>query len=66
MREYDDFLIQKTNSDFRSGFEIPESELGSYLFPEQKYIVKKAIWHGRFAIYGDCGVGKTAMQLTFT
>ena len=33
------------------------------LFDFQKYIVKKALKAGKYAIFADCGLGKTPMQL---
>lgn len=60
---YNEFLEYKLKSTIRSGFEIDESYLNPILFPFQKYIVKKALSHGRFAIFSECGTGKTLMQL---
>jgi len=33
------------------------------LFPFQRFIVEKALRKGRYAIFADCGLGKTLMQL---
>ena len=33
------------------------------LFPFQKFIVKRALKAGKYAIFADCGLGKTLMQL---
>lgn len=62
---YADFLETKKRKQILSGFDINESELNKNLFPFQKYIVKKAIQCGRYAIFADCGLGKTLMQLEF-
>jgi DNA modification methylase len=62
---YTEFLQTKKKSFLESGFEINESELNSNLFDFQKYIVKRALKCGRFAIFADCGLGKTLMQLSW-
>jgi len=56
----------KKKSFIESGFEINESELNSNLFDFQKYVVKTALSKGRFAIFADCGLGKTLMQLSWS
>lgn len=60
---YSDFLKQKQKSIVHSGFEIQESELNPLMFPFQKFIVKRALNAGKYAIFADCGLGKTFMQL---
>jgi len=61
--EYEKFLATKQKSHTKSGFEIDESQLNSKLFPFQKFIVKRALHYGKYAIFADCGLGKTLMQL---
>lgn len=61
--DYKEFLKQKVKSVQESGFEVNESELNAGLFPFQKWIVKRALKKGRYAIFADCGLGKTFMQL---
>jgi DNA modification methylase len=63
--DYNKFLETKKKSFISSGFELDENELNSNLFEFQKYIVKTALQKGRFAIFADCGLGKTLMQLSF-
>ena len=63
---YTDFLKTKKKSFLESGFEINENELNSNLFDFQKYVVKTALSKGRFAIFADCGLGKTLMQLSWS
>jgi len=60
---YQEFLSKKKKSIIESGFEIDQEELNNNLFDFQKYIVQIAIRKGRFAIFADCGLGKTLMQL---
>ena len=61
--EYNDFLKQKEKRHIESGFDVYESDLNNNLFDFQKHIVKIALKKGRFAIFADCGLGKTLMQL---
>lgn len=63
--DYQEFIQSKMIKVKKSGFEVNESELNSNLFDFQKFIVKKALSHGRYAIFADCGLGKTLMQLEF-
>ena len=65
MNEYHEFLETKKKSFISSGFELDENKLNSNLFDFQKFIVKTALQKGRFAIFADCGLGKTLMQLSF-
>lgn len=61
--EYNEFLKSKVKAHIASGFDVSEDELNLHLFPFQKYIVKTALKKGRYAIFADCGLGKTLMQL---
>jgi DNA modification methylase len=60
---YEEFLESKQRNVISSGFEIDESELNKSLFPFQSFIVKRALKAGKYAIFADCGLGKTFMQL---
>lgn len=60
---YEEFLAKKVKSIRDSGFDIEDKKLNKHLFPFQKYIVKQALKKGRYAIFADCGLGKTLMQL---
>ena len=60
---YEDFLKTKQRSIVQSGFE--SNELNTNLFPFQEFIVKRALKAGKYAIFADCGLGKTLMQLTW-
>ncbi len=64
MNSYSEFLIKKQIQDTPSGFEANGS-IGEYLFPFQKDIVRWSLRRGRSAIFADCGMGKTIMQLEF-
>ena len=60
---YDDFLDRKTHAGAAHGFD--PIWLPPQLFPFQISLVTWAIQKGRSAIFADCGLGKTAMQLTW-
>lgn len=60
---YSEFLESKKKHHKLSGFDIDESELNTHLFDFQKYIVINALKAGKYAIFADCGLGKTIMQL---
>lgn len=61
--DYLDFLKTKQKSIIKSGFDIDDLHLNSNLFDFQKFIVKRALKAGKYAIFADCGLGKTLMQL---
>lgn len=61
MKEYIEFLEGKKKSIQESGFEV--ENLNSHLFDFQKYVVKRALKAGKFGVFGDCGTGKTLIQL---
>ena len=61
--EYLEFLGQKRDVLIHSGFEINEKVLNDSMFPFQKWIVKRALKQGKFAVFADCGLGKTLMYL---
>lgn len=63
LQGYYDLLEQKKQSRIESGFNVSEDELSAHLFPFQKYCVKRALAVGRFAMFEDCGLGKTIQQL---
>lgn len=59
--EYHDFLERKQKRHTLSGFEA--ENLNTHLFPFQDFIVRRALKAGKYAIFADCGLGKTLMQL---
>lgn len=60
---YQEFLNQKTHEGAAHGFE--PVWMPPQLFDFQVSLVTWAIRKGRAAIFADCGLGKTAMQLTW-
>lgn len=63
LQNYNAFLETKKQARIESGFDIEEKELNPLLFPFQKYCVKRALQAGKFAMFEDCGLGKTVQQL---
>ena len=59
--KYEEFIETKKIEDEASGLD-PEN-INHHLFDFQKDIVKWALRRGRAAIFADCGMGKTIMQL---
>lgn len=63
MVDYQEFLKQKQQYGARSGFDplwMPD-----FLFDFQTYLVDWSVKLGRAAIFADCGLGKTPMQLVW-
>lgn len=61
--KYSDFLKTKKKEFISSGFDIKDEELNPKLKDFQKYCVRIALKKGRFALFEDCGLGKTFQQL---
>lgn len=60
---YDEFVESKRIYVRPSGFEVDRAALNPQLFPFQRDIVRWALRRGKAAIFADCGLGKTPMQL---
>jgi DNA modification methylase len=60
---YKEFLKTKQKTHILSGFDVDENKLNRKMFDFQKFIVKRALKAGKYAIFADCGLGKTLMQL---
>lgn len=64
MSSYEEFLRGKAELAAPRGFEPGRAvPLGGELFPWQRDIVRWACRRGKAAIFADCGLGKTVMQL---
>ena len=61
--DYNEFLDSKRLAQKPCGFE--PQDLNGHLFPFQRDIVTWACRKGRAAIFADCGMGKTIMQLAW-
>ena len=62
--KYSKFLNKKTHLNYNCGFE-PDF-IPSYLFDFQKELVAWSCNMGRSAMFADCGLGKTLMQLVWS
>ena len=63
IKDYLAFLEKKKTQRVESGFELTDEQLNPMLFPFQKYCVRRALAVGKFALFEDCGLGKTIQQL---
>ena len=62
--DYEEFIKQKSESTLHTdGILVDADELNPMLYPFQRDIVRWALAKGRAAIFADCGLGKTPMQL---
>jgi DNA modification methylase/superfamily II DNA or RNA helicase len=61
--KYEEFILSKIKSVSHSGFDT--DDLNPNLFDFQRFIVKRALNAGKYAIFADCGLGKTLMQLSW-
>jgi DNA modification methylase len=61
--EYNEFIESKKRQIQNNGFEINRSDLNPKMFEYQKDITQIAIKKGKYAVFADCGLGKTFIQL---
>jgi hypothetical protein len=61
--DYEFFLDSKRQSGGMTGFK--PTSIPDYLFDFQKYLVDWSLRKGKSAIFADCGLGKTPMQLVW-
>lgn len=64
--DYLNFIKKKDFLTQSSGFDFDVTELNHAMFDFQKDIVRWALKKGRSAIFADCGLGKTLMQLEWS
>lgn len=62
--DYESFIAGKSQIESVDGF-VPDS-LPGFLFDFQSYLVRWALSKSRAAIFADCGMGKTPMQLAWS
>ena len=62
---YERFIAEKEQLSEDYGFEVNAALLPDVLFDFQRDIVRWALAKGRAAIFADCGLGKTLMQLSW-
>lgn len=65
MTSYREFLAGKHVRHADAGFEAIESRFPAMMFDWQRRVVRQACKAGRYAIFADCGLGKTLMQLAW-
>ncbi|GAB3341839.1 hypothetical protein GCM10027299_56140 [Larkinella ripae] len=65
MTSYEALIDAKRQRAVESGFAVNQSRLNASLFDFQRFIVALALKKGRFALFEDCGLGKTIQQLAW-
>ena len=60
---YAELLEVKAQLECRQGFK--PTFLPDFLFDLQKAMVERAVRYGRYALFEDCGLGKTAQELVW-
>lgn len=63
MNKYEQFIKNKAFTIESCGMMVDTDKLNPLLFDFQKDMVRWALAKGKAAIFADCGLGKTAMQL---
>ena len=58
---YQEFLLGKKKGHIPSGFDV--AKLSDGLFEFQKFVTKRALHHGKYAVFSGTGTGKTRMQV---
>lgn len=61
--EYESFLLAKAQDGTRQGF--APLWMPGFLFGFQQHLAAWSLEHGKSAIFADCGLGKTPMQLVW-
>lgn len=64
--DYQTILEKKRRNHKTSGFKIEQSEFNLLLFDFQRFTVQRCLELGKAAIFADCGLGKTLMQLEWS
>lgn len=65
-RTYEDFLASKARKAEVVGKKVAAGDLSPELWPFARDVVREAVRKGRFAIFADCGLSKTRMQLEWS
>jgi len=63
MSDYQQFLEAKVALASHCGFDVLPDEIHSILYDFQRAITRWALKRGRAAVFADCGLGKSFMQL---
>ena len=59
---YHQFISWKKKTHIPSGFKIELSDMNDIMFLWQQYLTRYALHAGKFALFEDCGLGKTVQQ----
>ena len=62
---YQDFIAGKHRRASDCGIDVSDGEINPYAFEFQRAVIKWACKKGRAAIFADCGLGKTLMELAW-
>jgi len=60
---YEEFLARRLAVEHGDGFAIDERRINPMLYPFQRAVLAWACEKGRSAVFADCGLGKTPIQL---
>lgn len=63
MKDYQEFLASKATGHQPTGFEAPPQTIGPMLFPFQHDVARWSLNLGKAAVFLECGLGKTPIQL---
>lgn len=64
MMNYEDFIEQRSKQSIHTdSIQLSADNLNSMLYPFQRDVVRWALAKARAAIFADCGLGKSPMQL---
>lgn len=66
MTSYQQFLEQKKVTHKPCGFDVPDIHFNQNLFKFQKFVTKRALKEGKYAVFSGTGTGKTRMQIEWT
>lgn len=61
--DYQEFLNRKLKANYPSGFDLPEDQINPVLFPFQRFATRQALKFGKYALFEECGLGKTLQQV---
>ena len=60
---YDEFILSKRTKSISAGF---DDNAPDYLYPFQRVLFDRSCKRGRSAVFADCGLGKTPLQLAWS
>lgn len=66
LKQYRDYINHKSMVIDSTGITVDVEDINPKLYPFQRDIVRWSLAKGKSAIFADCGLGKTAMQLEWS